>query len=208
MRSLHVIGDSISIQYGPYLEDCLAGRVAYSRKGSEDAAMAAALRNLDMPSGANGGDSSMVLDWLRQRCADPAFRPDLLLLNCGLHDIKRAVPGNELQVPLAAYLENLVAITTLLAGRGTDLCWVRTTPVNDERHNSRSKQFHRHAADLAEYNTTADAVMASSGVRSIDLHAFSARLGDEAFIDHVHFSVPARREQAAFIAGHVLAWLG
>ena len=56
MRSVFVVGDSISIQYGPFLEQMLSGRIAYARKGSEDATMAEALRNLDIPVGANGGD--------------------------------------------------------------------------------------------------------------------------------------------------------
>ena len=79
-----VIGDSISIQYGPYLEQYLHGFYEYDRKRDEGFSSA----NLDLPAGANGGDSKMVLDYLKQRLEDPGFSPDVLLLNCGLHDIK------------------------------------------------------------------------------------------------------------------------
>lgn len=209
MRSVFVVGDSISIQYGPYLERMLAGRVAYSRKGSEGAEIADALRNLDRALGANGGDSSMVLPYLRARCAEAGFRPDLLLLNCGLHDIKRTVTDRKLQVGPEAYAANLRTITALVRERGIALGWIRTTPAVDAIHNAKSREFHRHAADVAEYNRIADGVMAEAGARVIDLHGFTTGLGgDELFCDHVHFTEPVRQLQAAFIAGHLTAWLG
>ena len=207
MRSVFIVGDSISIQYGPYLETMLAGRIAYERKGSEDAELAKALRNLDMPMGANGGDSSMVLSYLQTRCVESVFKPDLLLLNCGLHDIKRALPAKPLQIPPESYAANLRAIIALLRSRGIAMAWVRTTAVVDVIHNARSREFHRHAADVAEYNRIADGIMAEAGARTIDLFGFTEGLGgDERFIDHVHFSEVVRRLQAAFIAGHLLGW--
>jgi len=62
---LYVIGDSISIQYGPYLEAALRGVMAYARKEGEEEA----LLNLDIPQGANGGDSGMVLSFLEAKTA-------------------------------------------------------------------------------------------------------------------------------------------
>lgn len=209
MRSIFIVGDSISIQYGPFLEPMLVGRIAYARKGSDDAGLEAAMANLDVPKGANGGDSAMVRAYLQTRCADAAFSPDLLVLNCGLHDVKRAQPAAALQVGPDAYEANLRAITALLRARGTALAWVRTTPAVDAIHNARNREFHRHAADVDTYNRIADRVMAEAGVRVIDLHGFTESLGgDERFCDHVHYTEPIRRLQAAFIAGHLLAWLG
>ena len=60
MKHVYIIGDSISIQYGPYLEKALKGIMTYARKEGE----AESLLNLDNPQGANGGDSSMVLAYL------------------------------------------------------------------------------------------------------------------------------------------------
>ncbi|MEK7411756.1 MAG: SGNH/GDSL hydrolase family protein [Planctomycetota bacterium] len=209
MRSVFVVGDSISIQYGPFLEPMLAGRIAYARKGSEDAELAKALRNLDTPMGANGGDSSMVLSYLLTRCSEPTFKPDLLLLNCGLHDIKRALPAKPLQIPPESYAANLRAIVALLRSRGTALAWVRTTAVVDAIHNARSREFHRHAADVVEYNRIADGIMEEAGACVIDLYGFTEGLGgDERFLDHVHFTEAVRRLQAAYIAGHLLGWQG
>ena len=60
---VYVIGDSISIQYGPHLQAYLKGTMGYARKEGEEKA----LLNLDCPQGANGGDSSMVLSFLKAR---------------------------------------------------------------------------------------------------------------------------------------------
>ena len=61
--NLYVIGDSISIHYGPYLKKQLHGVVGYARKEGEEEARL----NLDNPSGANGGDSSMVFHFYKAR---------------------------------------------------------------------------------------------------------------------------------------------
>lgn len=42
-----------------------------------------------VPDGPNGGDSQMVLAYLKSRLADRTFEPDVIMLNCGLHDIKK-----------------------------------------------------------------------------------------------------------------------
>jgi hypothetical protein len=199
--TLFVIGDSISMQYGPHLEKYVRGFWQYSRKSDDGQAA----QNLDVPVGANGGDSRMVLEYLRARLKDETFRPDVLLLNCGLHDIKRHPQTNAIQVGAESYRRNLEAICRLLQDRGVALVWVRTTPVDDERHNSRSKEFKRYARDLDEYNRIADAVMAARGVPVIDLHAFTLSLGGGHYIDHVHYDEAARALQAAHIAGFLRA---
>lgn len=56
-RNLFVIGDSVSIHYGPYLKKMIEYKFNYDRKrGIEQA-----LEDLDTPIGANAGDSKMVL---------------------------------------------------------------------------------------------------------------------------------------------------
>ncbi|WP_460885398.1 SGNH/GDSL hydrolase family protein [Rhabdobacter roseus] len=199
--SLFLIGDSISIQYGPYLEKYLEGIVTFSRKQDDGQAE----KNLDVPVGANGGDSRMVLSYLRTKLKDQAFRPDYLLLNCGLHDIKHNQPEGTIQVSEKEYRENLTAIAQLLRQRNIELIWVRTTPVVDTIHNPRSKAFKRYDADLQKYNQIADQVMAAQQVASIDLYQFTQQLGIEQFTDHVHYKEPARALQAAYLAGYLQA---
>lgn len=195
---VYVIGDSISIQYGPYLEQALAGRFRYDRKSGE----AEALLNLDVPMGANAGDSSRVLDFLQACLQGGQFHPDVLLLNCGLHDIKRHLTHGTCQVPLASYRDNLREVVGLCRHARIRLVWVRCTPVVDEIHNTPTSLFHRHAGDLAAYNACADDVMKEAGIPVIDLHAFTRGLGNDAeiFCDHVHFSEPVRLKQGTFLA--------
>lgn len=201
MPAVYVIGDSISIQYGPYLEQQLKGFFNYGRK--QDDGQAA--KNLDVPTGANGGDSRMVLEFLKTKKSDPAFKPDLLLLNCGLHDIKRDPQTEAIQVEAGQYRQNLEAIYQIVREKNIRLVWVRTTPVVDEQHNARSKTFHRFAKDVAAYNVIADEVFAPKKVPIIDLHGFTANLGADHYIDHVHYDETTRALQAAFIAGSLVA---
>ncbi len=60
MKNLFVIGDSISMHYGPYLESFLKNRFVYDRKRAK----AGEKTDLDYPSGENGGDSRMVLGYI------------------------------------------------------------------------------------------------------------------------------------------------
>lgn len=193
---LHIVGDSISMQYGPYLERMVVGRYAYNRKRGDP-------RVTDSD---NGGDSSMVLDYLRERLTQLP-KIDVLLVNCGLHDIKCNPEQSDNQVPVAAYEDNLRAFVVAGREHGAQVVWVRTTPVVDEIHNSRSTAFKRYAQDVGPYNTLADKVMAEHGVPVIDLYTFTCNLGADVYVDHVHFTDSVRGQQAAFIAGRLYSLL-
>jgi hypothetical protein len=197
LPKLYVIGDSISMQYGPFLEKYVQGFWQYDRKSDDGQAA----KNLDVPVGANGGDSRMVLEFIKLKTADKTFQPDVLLLNCGLHDIKRVPETNAIQVDSVSYRKNLEAIYQLLVKRNIRLVWMQTTDVDDERHNTRSKAFKRYARDLNAYNAIADDIMQKHRVPVIDLYTFTRNLGSDHFIDHVHYDSSARSLQAAFIAG-------
>ena len=165
---LFVIGDSISMQYGPYLEQVLVEQFTYAR----------------MPN--NGGDSSNVLSYLRATGGD--IEADVLLLNCGLHDIKTDPTSGEKQVSPDDYESNLAAIIQLAKGMVSTVIWARTTPVDDDTHNSPDMAFHRFAADCDTYNAIADGVMRLNDVPMIDLYSFTRNLGADLYCDHVHFS--------------------
>lgn len=205
MPRLFVIGDSISIQYGDALERRLAGTFRYDRK-RDDAGAPKALSNLDVPTGANGGDSAMVLAYLRHRRATAPIAADVLLLNCGLHDIKTDPTTRVRQVEPAAYEANLRAIVAEVAAMGLALVWVRTTPADENIHNPRQKEFWRFAADVAAYNAIADRVMGEAGAAILDLHTFSQAFLPAGFCDHVHYTEPVREEQARFLAEGLTAW--
>ncbi|NRA38366.1 MAG: SGNH/GDSL hydrolase family protein [Planctomycetes bacterium] len=199
MKSLFVLGDSISIHYGPYLEKNLSGKMLYSRKEGVDEAMA----DLDIPRGANGGDSSMVLSYLQSVFAAGESQWNYILLNCGLHDVKHHAATNQLQVSIEDYQSNLRNIISLLERYGVQIIWVRTTPVVDIIHNAEHDDkpagVYRYSADADAYNIVADEIMRADGIDSIDLYAFTKALGEDIYCDHVHFTESVREKQAVYI---------
>jgi lysophospholipase L1-like esterase len=198
MQKIFVLGDSISIHYGPYLKQYLNGKMLYSRKGD----IRKAEENLDVAQGANGGDSSNVCSYLESCAASGGINADILLLNCGLHDIKTSPETGEKQIPIEQYRKNLLKCIKLASEMKLHLIWIRITPVDDDIHNSRTEAFYRYSEDCDAYNRAADEIMNSADIPVIDLAAFTANLDEkELFIDHVHFSEPVRKLQAAYIAG-------
>lgn len=200
-----LIGDSISIHYTPYLKQYLSGIVQLDRKG--DNGNGHAEKNLDIPVGANGGDSHRVLEYLRIRGEDKKFNPDYLLLNCGLHDIKRDPVTGDIQVGEEDYRKNLKDIFLIVKKMGARPIWIRTTWVADSIHNAKSKNFQRFDADVRRYNAIADSICDEHGIPVIDLYHFSRQMGADQFTDHVHYKESARALQAAYIAGYMKGYI-
>lgn len=199
---IFVIGDSISVHYGPYLEKYLRGRIEYARKEG----VGLALKDLNAPQGANGGDSLRVLTFLKEKAHSGGIAADLLILNCGLHDIKTTPGTDEKQVPIDNYEANLEAIVATTTAMKLPMVWVRTTPCDEHVHNRLSPDFHRFAADNIAYNEVADRVMKEHGVPMIDLYSFTLNCSDQPYIDHVHFTEAIRQLQGAYIAGWLFAF--
>lgn len=187
------------MHYGQYLENYLKPWCTYSRKRRS-------IAGVPNPEGPNGQDSATVLEYIR-RCISRAQHWDVAVVNCGLHDIRDRRQGS-LQTGLADYVENLKEICQLLPSICDRFLWIRTTPVDDERHNSMKEDYWRHDADVVRYNAAADAVFASCEADIIDLYSFSRAVGIEgAFLDHIHFTLEMRQLQAAFVAGQLVALL-
>ena len=136
----------------------------------------------------NGGDSRKVLGslevWATSR------RPDVVHINCGLHDLKRAFDAEEPAVPLAEYRENVAAILRALCDRTeAQVIWAMTTPVNQARHHAR-KGFDRFEADVQAYNGAAAAVCREQGVVVNDLYEVVTAAGRDGLLlpDGVHFN--------------------
>lgn len=203
LPSVYVIGDSISIQYGPYLDQYLKGKASYARKQGEQEA----LINLDNPRGANGGDSSQVADFLSHLITSGFPKVALLVVNCGLHDIKRNPTTGTYQIPIDQYGQNLERIVSCSKELSSQMIWVRTTPVDDPIHNSVSKEFFRYHKDCIAYNQIADGIMAQHGIDSIDLYGFTDHLPHPKYCDHVHFTEEVRKLQGEFIGKQILETL-
>lgn len=199
-KKVFVIGDSISIQYGPYLKNFVESKFDYDRKRDNGEAM----QDLNKPVGANGGDSRMVVDYLKTLQKDKSFKADILLVNCGLHDIKTDRKTGKKAIELDEYKANLKQILRIAKKLKVKLIWITSTPVNEEIHNSKNIGFFRYSNDAEIYNATAKSFFEKEKVPIIDLFAFTQTFPIEAFADHVHFKSEYAQLQAAFIAGFLL----
>jgi dienelactone hydrolase/lysophospholipase L1-like esterase len=185
-----LIGDSIRLDYASKVAERLSGKAAV----------------ISPPE--NGGDSANVLahldEWvLRQK-------PDVVHLNCGLHDLKRSKSDGHHQIELDRYGENLRRIVARIR-EGTDaaLVFADTTPILDERHARRGADFDRTEADVRRYNAVAAAIMGELGVPVHDLHWVVEQGGAESMLgpDGTHYTVAASDRLAEAVADCVLRLL-
>lgn len=197
-KKLLVIGDSISLGYGPELKNMLAAKFYYETKNAN-----ANAGNLDFPTGPNAGDSRMVLNYLRSLQKQRIENADLMLLNCGLHDIKIDRKTNKIVIDAKHYAANLDSILSLLKKMKQPTIWVKTTPVNDSIHNSKDVGFYRFNKDVIRYNQIADSLCNKYKIPVIDLYHFSAVFPVSAYSDHIHFKPEYAKFQAAYIAGFI-----
>jgi len=197
-KKLLVIGDSISLGYGHELKAMLAAEFDYETKNTN-----ANAGNLDFPTGPNAGDSRMVLNYLRSLKNNGAFNADLMILNCGLHDIKTDRKTNKIVIDAKQYAANLDSIFVLLKKMKQPTIWVKTTQVNDSIHNSKNVGFYRYNQDVVRYNQIADSLCCKYKIPVIDLYRFSSGFPASAYIDHVHFKPEYAKLMAAYIAGFI-----
>ena len=170
MQSVILIGDSIRMGYRPTVEQLLGDRVQLWAPAE------------------NGGTSANVLahldEWVLSR------RPNILHLNCGLHDLKTDFGATSQAVPLDQYEANLRQIVGRIEGLGTtQLIWATTTPVNEVWHHAR-KSFDRFQADVLAYNHVARQVVSAHGVPINDLYQTMMDAGRDEHLapDGVHFT--------------------
>ena len=176
-----LIGDSIRMGYQDYVASQLAGRA-----------------EVWVPE-ENGGDSRNVLAHLDQWVL--ARQPDVVHVNCGLHDLKRAF-GAGSEVPLAEYERNVRQILQRLQRElNGAVVWATTTPVDENWHHQ-NKGFDRLEADVEGYNAAARAVAVDLGVPIDDLFAVVEREGKAQLLtqDGVHFT-----EEGSQLLGRAVA---
>ena len=170
MRRVVLIGDSIRIGYQAAVERELTG-----------------LAEVWGPS-ENGGTSENVLAHLDEWVI--ARRPDVVHLNCGLHDLKIERGQDERAVPLPRYRANLETIFRRIRNE-TDavIIWATTTPVNERWHREK-KDFDRLESDVAAYNQAAAEVANRMDTPIDDLYAVVMEHGRDTVLspDGVHYS--------------------
>ena len=114
MKKLVLIGDSIRMGYENEVKKLLADKVEIFAPVE------------------NGGNSRRVKSKLDEWVIDQS--PDILHINCGLHDIKREFSSGEVAVSLSEYKINLQYILTVVSSKVETVIWATTTPVNSEWH--------------------------------------------------------------------------
>jgi dienelactone hydrolase/lysophospholipase L1-like esterase len=184
-----LVGDSIRMGYAPGVAKRLAG-----------------LAEVVSPE-ANGGDSGNVLEHLDEWVVRQ--KPDVVHLNCGLHDLKRSRSDGLYQVERARYEANLRRIVNLVKATGAALVFASTTPILDDRHARRGAGFDRFEADVRRYNAAAAAVMRDAGVPVHDLHWVVEKGGPEKLLgpDGTHYTPDGNDRLAEAVADCVLRQL-
>jgi lysophospholipase L1-like esterase/dienelactone hydrolase len=174
-----LLGDSIRLGYAPRVIERLKGKAQVISPAR------------------NGGDSARILENLDEWVLK--HKPDVVHLNCGLHDLKKSRADGTHQVELDQYRENLRQIVARIR-KDTDatLVFASTTPIIDARHARRGAQFSRSEADVSRYNDAALSVMADLGVPVDDLHWVVEQGGSETMLgpDGTHYT-PAGYDRLA-----------
>lgn len=198
MKSIFVIGDSISLYYHKYLKELFKNVAEYSRKGSEED-IKIALEAPNNPFGANGGDSRRVKAYM-EKMKKENIHVDILLVNCGLHDIRTDRVTGKIQVPEEEYAKNLEDIIKLEKEIAKEFIWISSTHVDDNLHQQRKEGCYRYNKDVIRYNEIANDIMKKNDIRIIDLYKFTYNLkNDNMYRDHVHYTDEISKKQAEFI---------
>jgi lysophospholipase L1-like esterase len=170
MLRVVLIGDSIRMGYQDHVRQALRGQAEVLSPAE------------------NGGTSANVLAHLEPWVI--AERPNVVHLNCGLHDLRREFDAQTNAVPLEQYEKNLARIIARVkAETDATLIWATTTPVNEDLHH-RHKSFDRFEADVEAYNRVARRLAEQSGLPINDLNAVIASAGRDRLLltDGVHFT--------------------
>ena len=189
MKKIFLYGDSISIQYQPYLQSYVEPVFWIDRKGN----LENGLKNLGDMS-VNGGDSAQLLNYLEENC----FDADWFLFNTGLHDI-RIFQGGGQQVDISSYHENLRKSIKILRSRQVFPIFITTTWINPFADQS-GLEFLRTNETVYQYNQTGVHLMRGMWVPVIDLAAYTKYDSGTCYLDSVHFSDAACKRNAAVIA--------
>lgn len=183
MQRVVLIGDSIRLHYQPLVMRALANEAVVLGPTENCRTSTDILANVE--------------EWILDPC------PDIVHLNCGLHDL-RIDPGvSTHQVPIERYAANLDEIFALI-GRGgrRTLIWATVTPLNEQRHHD-SRPSRRYESDVARYNDTALGLAHKHGAKINDLHRSVAAAGADKLLgpDGAHFT----EEGYEFLAAAVVS---
>lgn len=165
-----LLGDSIRLGYAPVVAKLLTEQA------------------LVISPKANGGDTTMLLQQLDALLQE--HQPDIIVFNCGLHDLKKSKATGKHQVPVNDYANHLRTLVARLRQQTPWVLFATSTPILDERHAARKASFDRFAADVQKYNEQAVSIMKELKVPIVDLHAVVMAEGPEQMLsqDGTHYT--------------------
>lgn len=189
-----ILGDSISMGYGPFVINTLFDEAIVKRPGENCEGTTHGVKKIDQ--------------WLKIA----GGRWDVIWFNFGLHDLKHVNsatgnnsnnPDDPHQAAPEQYERQLREIVAALKTTGAELVFATTTPVPEGR-----VRPHRDAADVPLYNDVARRVMAENGVAVHDLYAFAhPRLDEIQKPVNVHFTAAGSRDLAGQVVDRIRAVL-
>jgi GDSL-like Lipase/Acylhydrolase family len=193
LPNVMVIGDSISIGYGPEVRKLLAGKANVFRPMRQGG-----------KTPENGGSTYIGLKELNQWLGD--YEYSVIHFNWGLHDVhhRNAVTrepklGDKEHLPAAIslpdYKRNLERLLTMLEKTGARLIWASTTIVPDG-------DIGRVAGEEKKYNEAAKEIMDRHHIPVDDLYALTASFPPAMFREpgNVHYSPEGYRRLAQQVA--------
>ena len=193
LPKIALIGDSIRLDYSPFVIEALAGKATVFSPTD------------------NGGHTINVLKFLHLWVQKE--QPDLVHVNCGLHDLKTlayGAPATDNLVPLHQYAENIERIFTFIRTYSkARIIWATTTPVDEKlvhADHAQYKDFDRHESAVLAYNAAAVKVCAKMKVDVDDLYRFCTTNDLKALQkpDGVHFTDAGSRKLGTEV-GRLLA---
>lgn len=170
MQTVVLIGDSI--------------RIGYQETVRAELAEMAKVRWPD----ANCRDTRCVLEHLAEWALET--KPDVVHINTGLHDLRRAAPEADCAVPLDEYRVNVARIIRRVREQSSaQIVWATTTPINERRHRQ-SKDFVRLEDDVLRYNRAAMEICQQAEVPVDNLFEMVMDAGRDGLLDEdgVHFT--------------------
>lgn len=193
LLQLWTCGDSISSGYRGALQKGLKDNISYMHLRN----MPYLFPDLDLPK--YSGLSQTLIDNLRVLFTIDSYKPDVLLLNSGLHDAFRGKGKGEEKI--ANYEKNIQTIISIAKENDVPIVWVQTTskvegdPLNEY---------------VEAFNKVTQRLMSENGYAVIDMNTFvkelSAEKGeDKVYVpDGVHFSNLGKAAQGNYIAEQLL----
>lgn len=173
-----IIGDSISIEYTPYLKDMLKDKINLCRVPTNCGSTTLGLKNINKWVGED--------EW------------DFIIFNFGLHDLGKP---NKYKKSINKYSKNLEKIVKILKNKGKTIIFVTTTPIT----NFMQKSF---GASPAELNDLAINIIKKCDIIIFDLFKqIYPYLEEYQLFEDIHFSQKGYKFIAQYISSCLLECL-